>query len=384
MANSSDPTEGKRKILILITKSNWGGAQRYVYDLASSLNGTYEICVGYGGSGVLGEKLREHGVRTIAIPELARDVNLLGDFRTFFALFRIVRKEKPEVLHLNSSKIGILGAIAARISFTHAHIVFTAHAWAFNEDRNDLSKVLIMFLHWLTVLLSDNTIAVSDAVKRQIDWLPFIKKKVVVVHLGILPTAPMPRALARQKLAIPEEDFVIGTIAELHPVKGLTYALDALKLLPKHISLVIIGEGSERMKLEKKIQDDDLAHRVTLTGHVRNAANLLPAFDIFLLPSLSEALGYVLLEAGLAQVPVIATSVGGIPEVIESLHTGILVHPRSAKEIKYAVDYFLEQPQSMEVFAKNLHERIYNDFSLQKMVHATLDIYFQRSNRYCC
>ncbi|HXK38450.1 MAG TPA: glycosyltransferase [Candidatus Paceibacterota bacterium] len=376
MANSSDSVIKKPKILILITKSNWGGAQRYVYDLATTLNPTHEICVGYGGSGVLGEKLRSSGVRTIAIPELARDVNFVGDLRTFFALLRIMREERPSVLHLNSSKIGILGAIAARLSFTHARIVFTAHAWAFNEDRNDLSKVFIMFLHWLTVVLSDITIAVSDAVRKQINWLPFIKRKVAVVHLGILPTTPLERLLARTKLAIPEQDFVIGTIAELHPVKGITYALEALKLLPSHISLVIIGEGTERSKLEKKIEDDDLTHRVTLKGHVPDAANLIPAFDIFLLPSLSEALGYVLLEAGLAQVPVVATSVGGIPEVIESLHSGILVHPRSAKEIKYAVDYFLEQPQSMEIFAKNLHDRVRNDFSLQKMVNATIGIYF--------
>ncbi len=108
----------KKKIIFVITKSNWGGAGRYVFDLATTLTSDYDVAVALGGTGLLVDKLRKENIRTIPIPSLGRDIHVRADSSAFFELLAIFKKEKPDVVHLNSSKAGGLGALAARMSRT--------------------------------------------------------------------------------------------------------------------------------------------------------------------------------------------------------------------------------------------------------------------------
>ena len=115
---------GKQKILYLITKSNWGGAQRYVYDLATNLpKEKFDISVVAGGSGPLIQKLNEAKIRTIVFAQLSRDIRTFDDIKTFFMLISLFRKERPDIIHLNSSKIGGLGSVAGRISGDRKSVV---------------------------------------------------------------------------------------------------------------------------------------------------------------------------------------------------------------------------------------------------------------------
>ena len=115
---------GRQKILLVITKSNWGGAQRYVYDLATNLpRDRFEVIVACGGSGTLITRLKESGVRVIPLGKLGRDISLGDDLGSFFSLLRILRTEHPDILHLNSSKAGGLGALAGRIARPEAALV---------------------------------------------------------------------------------------------------------------------------------------------------------------------------------------------------------------------------------------------------------------------
>jgi glycosyltransferase involved in cell wall biosynthesis len=150
----------RKKILFLITKSNWGGAQRYVYDLVSTLDRTvYEPVVVLGGNGELVEKLHAAGIRTITLQSAQRDISIRKELQFFRELFSIVHREKPDVFHVNSSKAGGIGCFVGRL-LGIKRVVFTAHGWAFNEDRPWWQKYIIKYLHWLTVLLSHTTIAV--------------------------------------------------------------------------------------------------------------------------------------------------------------------------------------------------------------------------------
>lgn len=364
------------KLLIVITKSNLGGAQRYVYDLARSLGGRYETTVACGGEGVLVEKLTAAGIRAKTLPFLGRDVNPLNDVRSLFSLVKLIRTEKPDILHLNSSKIGILGALAAKAARSKAKVVFTAHAWAFNEDRGAIAKALIMAIHWLTVALCDRTLAVSEAVRSQMLHLPLMEKKIQAVHLGLEKPVFYGKKNARMVLGIPEKAFAIGTIAELHPVKGLSYALDALSEASFPFSYTIIGTGDLKESLARRISGDPrLAASAKLAGFIPDAAALLPAFDALLLPSLSEAFGYVLLEAGYAGIPVVASSVGGIPEVIEDMKSGVLIHAKNPKEILRALSFLEADPTERKRLGSALKERVEKEFSLGNMVEATKAAY---------
>ncbi len=378
-----------RKILYVITKSNWGGAQKYVYELATSLpKDTFETAVANGGDGELVQRLQAAGIRTIPLSGLGRDIRVLKDASSFWRLWRLFRKEKPDVVHLNSSKAGGIGALAARLAGV-PRVIFTAHGWAFNEDRPLYKKIIIAGLHWITILLSTKTIAVSEFMKRQGERFPFTKRKLVVIRNGATPIEFLPREESREALMklipaektalIAENSLWIGTISELHKNKGLSYALAAVARVAKESSapffFCIIGEGEERAALETQIKTLGLENTVFLLGHVAEAPRFLKAFDLFTLTSTTEALAYVLLEAGQAGLPVVATNTGGIPEVIGGNDCGILVHARAEKDIALGIKTLLEDASLRERLGKNLERKIDTQFSFQKMMSETTALY---------
>ncbi len=373
------------KILYVITKSNWGGAQRYVYDLATTLSAQgHEVSVVLGGNGLLSHKLKEAGIEVFNIGSMKRDIRLMDEIKTSFSLFNIIRKVKPDVVHVNSSKAGGIGAFIARLLFVK-RVIFTAHAWAFNENRNHVQHFIIGFLHWLTVILNHKTIAVSHSVKNQVMWMPFVKNKLVVVH----PASPVidfysqvesrDKILDVVKFEHTKNTKWIGTIAELHPVKNIFNAIESIDILLKtnpeiDARYVIIGEGELRENLEKFITEKGLENKVFLTGFMDNASRYLKAFDVFMLPSFSEAFGYVIVEAGMAEVPVIASNVGGIPETVIP-ECGILIAPRDKKAFALALKMTLNQEYDVRLQTDNFKKRISENFSLEGMVDKTVGVY---------
>ena len=384
MASNTAVAHGKgpKRVLYVITKANWGGAQRYVFDLAlAEKSAGHDVLVVSGGEGVLTERLMEHAIRVRIINALKRDVSLRDEIRSFRTLVRIVTDFRPDVIHGNSSKAGALAALAGRINRV-PRIVFTAHGWAFNEKRPLLQRVVIAKLHYLTVLLSHATVCVSGAIRQDAAWMPFVQKRLHVIHNGVSPVALLPRSDARTYLS---PDLVrsypnalwIGTIAELHPTKGLDTLIEAFAAIAHELPvvLVIMGDGQEWARLEKLVQIYDLPDRIVLTGFVKEASTYLNALDLFVLPSRSEALGYALLEAGLASLPAIGTRVGGIPEILEDGESGLLVP--AGKSVMLA-DAIAELARSKELRARlgeALHAKVQREFSTEAMVKETFALY---------
>src|SRR3989344_6349366 len=160
-------SEKRQKILYVITKSNWGGAGRYVYDLATTFKKDHEVVVALGGNGILAEKLRSQNIPVIHIKNLDRDIHFFKEVSAFFRLYHTFRMEKPDVIHLNSPKIGGLGALAARLARVKK-IIFTSHGWAFNEDRSLLEIAIIKILSWITIFLSHEVIVLSEKERRHV------------------------------------------------------------------------------------------------------------------------------------------------------------------------------------------------------------------------
>jgi len=387
------------KILYVITKSNWGGAQRYVYDLATSLVAqNHEVSVALGGNGLLSDKLKNAGVKVFNINSMGRDVNFLGELKTAGAIWSIIRQVKPDVVHVNSSKAGGLGAFVARLLFVKK-IIFTAHAWAFNENRSPSQQFVIGLLHWLTITLNHRTIAVSHSVRNQALWMPFVKNKITVIHPACAPINFLSETDARIKIdnvlsatgqgpTLKPVDSKnptkwIGTIAELHPVKNLFSSIEAVSILLQtnpeiNLKYVIIGEGELKKQLQDFIIEKKLQSNVFLAGFIDSASDLLKAFDVFVLPSFSEAFGYVLIESGMAGVPVIASNVGGIPESVitdEKDPCGILISPRDKKAFALGIRMVLNKEIDVRAMTDNFKKRIEEHFSIDTMVKKTLEIY---------
>jgi glycosyltransferase involved in cell wall biosynthesis len=368
------------KILCGITKSNFGGAQRYVFDLAVAASECgHEVAVLCGGEGVLVDKLRAENIQVFSLPTLGRDISTLEDMRSFFYILKILEDYKPDVFHLNSSKMGGIGGLAGRIMGV-PKIIFTSHGWAFNERRSYLQKLVIKFLHWLTILLSHKTICVSEKTKRDVSRQLLIQdKKLIVIHNGIEAFNLLPREESRQSLVpdIAPETLLVGALSELHHVKGLDVLLQAWEKFIKgrDAKLVILGSGDEKENLENMAQQLDIYDSVIFKGFVLDARIYLTALDIFVLPSRSENMPYALLEAGLTGRPVIASSVGGIPEVIESSISGALVRPEDPEALFSSLVLFHDNPRMRDRLGEGLKKTVEEKFSKEKMVRDTLSIY---------
>ncbi len=374
----------RKKILFVITKSNWGGAQRYVYDLATGLpTEDFEVVVALGGAGALKNKLETANIRTISLSSLERDINPLRDVVSFFVLWKLFRTEHPDIVHLNSAKASGLGALAGRVAGIRK-IIFTAHGWAFNEERSILFRLVVKIVSWITVILSHKTIAVSKAVQNDTNAWPFIKNKVTTVYNGVEEIEFFTRDEARASLLrqasipLPQSAFIVGTIAELHKNKGLEYSIKAFAgLIPKNPELYyfILGDGEEKECLNALVEHHKLQGRVFLLGFVEDASRYLKAFDAFILPSVKEGLPYVILEAGLAGLSVIASEIGGIPEIIENEKTGLFIKPRDTGGISTAIHALLNNQKKYSELGNELKKRVSCVFSLKKMLEKTIEEY---------
>ncbi|MDQ5981808.1 MAG: hypothetical protein QG570_566 [Patescibacteria group bacterium] len=392
MKEKTSPTEqshNPKKILFIITKSNFGGAQRYVFELATRLKKDgHTVAVALGGNGALKTKLEEEGVEVFSIAGAQRDISITKEIQVLWNIFSIIRRYKPTIVHLNSPKIGGLGAVAARVAYflnrtKSGKIIYTNHGWPFNEPRPEWQQIIIRIFSWLTVFLGGTTIVLGETERNDVRSWPFVQNKFVIIPNGVSTFNVIDKKTALSRLVgekkaeewIAEKRLIIGTISELHKNKGLTFALEGLNSYieqypTQKIAYVIIGEGEERTELESIIKKLSHLHpeHVVLAGQIPEAREYVGAFDLFLLSSVKEGLPFALLEAGSAGVPVISTSVGGIPEVIQNLENGILIAPRRPQEIKNALVYLNEHPEVLDIMITNFKKKIEQKYNFELIV----------------
>jgi glycosyltransferase involved in cell wall biosynthesis len=370
----------RKKIILAVTKSNFGGAQRYVYDLASALpTETFDVTVVFGrgdAPGVLEKKLHAAGIRTIPIDGLERDVHIARDWRAFRDLRKIFAEERPDIVHLNSSKMGALGALAAR-SVGIPNIIFTVHGFAFEEDRNPFQTLLIRVISWITMLCAHTTITLTAHAYERARRMLFLWSKVVLIPNGIQTPAFVSRAEARRELRavrdIPDGVW-IGSVGELHANKNYAAAIDGISEI-EDAQLVILGDGEEREALRARAEEKQVADRVHLLGFIPDAARYLRAFDAFVLPSKKEGLPYVLLEAGLAYIPIVASDIPGNRDVILHNFTGLLFPPTNPHEQALALAKVTNDATFARTLSDELLKRIRKTFSRDAMLEKTMALY---------
>jgi glycosyltransferase involved in cell wall biosynthesis len=386
----------RRKILYVVTKGTWGGAQRYVFDLATGLpRDEFEAVVAHGEGEALPVKLSGARIRSVRMTKMRRDIGPL-DAAAFAELFRVIRKEAPDIVHLNSSKAAGFGALAARIAGV-PRIVFTAHGWPFKEDRSALVRMLVYAATWLTVLLSHRTIVVSREDEALGKRMWFVSGKISYIPLALRAESKMlDRQTAEKILFVPEPNVDLHiinsirlvTIAELTKNKGLHYGIDMMRELerqfPGKYTYTIFGEGEELPALQSETSGllnrerlpivlfRSILFRNALTQkqplNVSTDASLfLKAFDIFVLPSIKEGMPYVLLEAATAGLPIVATDI--VREEAANLPNIHFVPPRDGHAIARAVQHLQKHPPiEMSVGVR----------SFQTILQQTLALYDRR------
>lgn len=281
------------KITYAITKGNWGGAQKYVFELACAAKEVgHDVSIIFGSPGKLAEYADEAGIRTIILPRMERDIHIFQEISNFFTLINILKKENPNIVHLNSPKMGGLGSVASRIAGIKT-IVYTAHGWSFNEDRSELSKRIIKFFSWLIIVFSTKVIVLSEHERQQVVNWPNARRKLRVIPIGIKEIDFVSKEEARAVLrasspSLPDspDTIWIGNIAELHKNKGLEYAIRSLADLPSHINYlyVIMGIGEEQKNSQHSLKNFTLSTKSSSLGFKNQESHFLRPLIFFSSP----------------------------------------------------------------------------------------------------
>lgn len=378
-----------KKILYIITQSEWGGAQKYVYELATAPEAqNYDITVAIGnwGDRSLNHKLSQKNIKIRQLKHLIRPISPINDLLAIFELKRLYKELKPDIIHLNSSKAGVIGSLATfKLSTLNFKLIYTVHGWVFNENIAVWKKQIYLITEKLTARLKNKIIFITQADLKSAQEHKIKIKDYSIIYNGIDPNINfLPPEQARQELTInyplPVTGYkiIIGTIANFYETKGLQYLIESMYILIADyqlpVTLIIIGDGELRSQLEQQIKNLNLQENIILAGKKENAAQYLKAFDMYICSSVKEGLSYTLLEAGLAELPIIATRVGGNREIIfdiPQLQTGILIPPKNPKQLAEKISYLMQNKTVAEKLAQQSKINIKKMFSKEKMIRET-------------
>lgn len=382
------------KILYIITQSEWGGAQKNVLDLACELAKKHEILIaaGHDGGSNFFAQLKENNIKFFRLKYLRRSAkNPFLDALSVWEIFKLLKKEKPDILHLHSSKAGFVGAIAGKLAKIKK-IIHTVHGAVFEAPFSKSAKIFYLWLEKFGAKFKDKIICVSKNDKKI--WLKYNvapENKLVVIHNGIdlEKMEFLPKNEARESLAGLSVPFfeamksknpdlkIVGAIANFYPEKGLPYFIQAattIFITKKDLLFVIIGEGRQRILLEEMIKDARIENKFILAGAVKNASRYLKAFDVLVLPSIKEGFPYAILEAMAAGLPIVTSHIGGIPEIIQDSQNGFLTLPKNSEMLARNITELIENPLLIQKFSQNNLEKI-KEFSVKRMVEETENIY---------
>jgi len=364
-----------RKILFVITQSEFGGAQRFLHTLATHLpKEQYNVLIATGRTGdkKFTDELHKAGLNTRTFNHLVRNPHPFHDLMAVREMRQFIKKFPPDILFLCSSKAGVIGSVAAGFPtrLPNLKVIYRIGGWSFNDPGSKLLKQFWKTIEKQTAKYKDVIILNNRHDFDQAKKLNIKPKQLSLVHngLNIQEMSFYSREEARKKLNLLEQDLVLGTIANFYPAKGLEQLLNAVHMLPNaNFKLVIIGDGNLRAKIEQKISKYNLGQKVLLTGRLDDARRHLKAFDIYIQPSLKEGFPWAVLEAMGAGLPIIATSVGAIPEIIKDRQNGLLVSPgqpdQLADKIRELTDSGLREKLGQQAF-----ETVSSQFSLEHMI----------------
>ncbi len=395
----SDEVQAKSiHIVYVITQGNWGGAQRYVFDLATYFAGLkgFRVSVVCGAEyrGELTDRLAKRNIQVFTLPHLRRSLNPLTNLLFSFELKKLLQKLAPNLIHFNSTNAGIFGSYGVylynRGSTSSARSVYTAHGFPFNEPGLR-KKLLYIPLEFSASFFREAIICVSDF--DRISALKYrIAKptKLITIHNGIdyglVEFFEAKEARRRLGLNLPPSAVLVGTICHFYRNKGLRYLIEAaalmkIKKLQTNLYFAIFGAGPEEKLLNHLIRKAGLTDCFFMAPYVNDASKYLRAFDVITMPSLKEGLPYFLLEAGAAHRPVIASRVGGMPEIIQHNQNGLLVPPKDSAAMAQSIEKLVVDSQGRDLMGRELQKTVALDFSLEEMHQKTKDLYLDLDSR---
>ena len=323
------------RILLLVTLAEQGGAQTYVATLAPGLVGRYDVTVAAHGAGPLPEQVRAAGASYVPLRHVRRPISPWRDVLGLLELVRLIRRLRPHIVHANSSKAGFLGRLAAWIARVPIRI-YTVHGWAFSAFSGPRAIVYYR-MERLGRRFTTSTVCVSEGERAAGVAAGTCDERATVVIRNGIDAAARPVAQPRTD---PPRIVSVGRLQAPKDPLSLIQALATIR--DRRWSAIVVGDGPQRPDVESELRRCDLDEVVDLAGTRDDIAEILAASQIFVLSSRSEALPMSILEAMAAGLPVVASCVGGVPELVVEAETGLLVPPGRPDELAAAIERLID------------------------------------------
>lgn len=359
------------KIMYCITRSNWGGAQAHVFELIKDqINRGNEVSLVIGEKGDLFNRVAElEQVQLIYFPYLQRSLNLRLDVQAIFKLHRLIKKISPDILHLHSSKAGAIGRLAARGLF--CKVIFTVHGWAFTEGVSKARSFVYRDIEKILANYTDKIICVSQydlnlAVKMKVVNL----KKAIVILNGAEETSYVESNSSNNKMTL----TMVARFDTQKNQELLIKSVESIKSNPFIIQFV--GEGPTKKNCEQLVHQLDLSNNFKFLGFRKDVQKILDGSDAFILITNYEGLPISIIEALREGLPVIASDVGGINEMVREDYNGFLVNNgKGSIDINNAILTMIKDKEKRKYFGNNSRYIFEQKFTLKKELDAVNTVY---------
>ncbi len=365
----------KKKIAVIITKLELGGAQKVAISLCEKLNKEFfEPVLICGCGGILDEETKKK-IKVVFVKDLVREINPVKDIKALFEIYKILKNQKPDIVHTHSSKAGILGRFAAKLAGIK-NIIHTIHGFSFNDTQNFFKKNIYIFLerfcsYFTKILIPVSTENITKGLQNKIGT----KEKYRYIRLGIdidnFKNHHDFTPNLRQELNLNDNEFLVTTIGPFKPQKNLPDFIRTAKNIlekNKNFKFVIVGDGVLRTELEKMITEFKIADSVFLLGWRRDISGILNSSGVFVMTSLWEGLPISTIEALASGTVPVVNDVDGQREIIKDGFNGFLIKPYDIKSTEEKILLLADNEVLRKKMSQNAKNSIDETFSLDYMI----------------
>ena len=319
----------------------------------------------------------------VIVLKMAHQINPSSDIKVEKALRKIIKEIKPDIVYAHSSKAGALARIADL--GINNKVIYNPHGWAFNMQRSAKKKEMYKWVERISTHFCDKIVCISDAEKESALREKICKSdKLQVIYNGIdLEEIKNTKSKSRKELGIPEDAFVVGQVGRLSDQKAPDTFVKAAKLIKEKIPkayFILVGDGELRGQIEKMIHEARLDNSFLITGWIDNPAAYMKIMNVGTLLSRWEGFGLVLPEYMACRVPIVATDVDAIPNIIQDSKNGILVRKNNFEAVSKAVNELFDKSSLRKQLINNTEQVANEKYNAIRLTHESIQMYLRLLN----